>query len=237
LDDKTRDILDESDEILHVRYQLIYSIGARRPLEHHPDRWTTIQQVFSLVRKHAPAVQKVSQFGIEIRDDGRQGAFPYVRILQDGAAAELISLIARDICNSSLPNISFHRYPKRFRDMAMDFITNKHIPDGTVRLIKHQCDESAGDWNTLLLIRGFLAHEILTFTLKEKRWRVDYGLDSSRTLLAVPYRAKDCPTLRSEFGHPEVAIALTCLSYYYSGLSEEQLGLCFERLLMLDNSA
>jgi len=237
LDDKTRDILDESDEILHVRYQLIYSIGARRPLEHHPDRWTTIQQVFSLVRKHAPDVQKVSKFGMEIRDDRRHGAFPYIRILQDDAAAELVSLVARDICTSSLPNISFHRYPKRFPDMALNFITNKTIPDDIVKLIKHQCDESAGDWSTLLLLRGLLAHEILTFILKEKRWRVDYGLDFSRTLLAVPYRAKDCPSLSSEFGHPEVAIALTCLSYYYSGLSEEQLDLCFERLLMLDNSS
>jgi hypothetical protein len=33
---------------------------------------------------------------------------------------------------------------------------------------------------------------ILSYVLKERRWRVDYGLDPSRTLLAVPYRAKVC---------------------------------------------
>jgi hypothetical protein len=33
---------------------------------------------------------------------------------------------------------------------------------------------------------------ILGYVLKERRWRVDYGLDPSRTLLAVPYRAKVC---------------------------------------------
>jgi hypothetical protein len=33
---------------------------------------------------------------------------------------------------------------------------------------------------------------ILGYILKERRWRVDYGLDPSRTLLAVPYRAKVC---------------------------------------------
>ncbi len=36
----SRDILDESDEILH-RYQLIYTVGQQRSLEGYPDRWTT----------------------------------------------------------------------------------------------------------------------------------------------------------------------------------------------------
>jgi hypothetical protein len=35
---------------------------------------------------------------------------------------------------------------------------------------------------------------ILGYVLKERRWRVDYGLDPSRTLLAVPYLAKVCCT-------------------------------------------
>ena len=43
------------------------------------------------------------------------------------------------------------------------------------------------------------------------------------------------PSLRAEFGHPDVAITLTCLSYYYGGLSKEQLLLCFELLTKLDD--
>lgn len=46
---------------------------------------------------------------------------------------------------------------------------------------------------------------------------------------------KDVPTLRAEFGHPEVAICLTCLSYYYGGLSEEHIRECFHLLFKLDN--
>lgn len=41
--------------------------------------------------------------------------------------------------------------------------------------------------------------------------------------------------MRAEFGHPDVAVGLTCLAYYYSGLTQEQLRECFEELLMLDN--
>jgi len=46
----------------------------------------------------------------------------------------------------------------------------------------------------ILLLRGLLmgGEGILGYVLKERRWRVDYGLDPSRTLLAVPYRAKVC---------------------------------------------
>jgi Protein of unknown function (DUF3645) len=43
------------------------------------------------------------------------------------------------------------------------------------------------------------------------------------------------PSLRAEFGHPDVAIALTCLSYYYGGLTKEQILLCFDLLTKLDN--
>jgi hypothetical protein len=41
--------------------------------------------------------------------------------------------------------------------------------------------------------------------------------------MAVPFRAKDVASERTEFGHPDVAIVLTQLSYYYSGLSDAQL--------------
>ena len=46
---------------------------------------------------------------------------------------------------------------------------------------------------------------------------------------------KDVPSLRAEFGHPDVAIALTCLSYYYGGLTKNQLLLCFDLLIKLDD--
>ena len=43
------------------------------------------------------------------------------------------------------------------------------------------------------------------------------------------------PSLRSEFGHPDVAICLTCLSYYYGGLTPSQVQECFDLLIKLDN--
>jgi hypothetical protein len=43
--------------------------------------------------------------------------------------------------------------------------------------------------------------------------------------------------LRAEFAHPDVAITLTCLSYYYGGLTKDQVLRCFGLLAKLDNPA
>ena len=43
------------------------------------------------------------------------------------------------------------------------------------------------------------------------------------------------PSLRAEFAHPDVAISLTCLSYYYEGLTKDNVLSCFDLLGKLDN--
>jgi hypothetical protein len=90
----------------------------------------------------------------------------------------------------------------------------------------------------ILLLRGLFAGSILAFALGQKRRRVNYGIDPHRqtgTKLAVPFRAKDSPTPRSEFSHPDVVITLTCLSYYHGGLDEEALFFTFRLLAKSDN--
>jgi hypothetical protein len=45
----------------------------------------------------------------------------------------------------------------------------------------------------------------------------------SNKKLATPYTGKDSPSRRSEFQHPDIVIAFTCLQYFYSGLRLEEL--------------
>lgn len=59
---------------------------------------------------------------------------------------------------------------------------------------------------------------------------------TKQTKLAVPYRACDVPSDRSEFKHPDIAIILTHLSYYQSGLSMQDLLNALEALLQLPPS-
>ncbi|CAF5009351.1 unnamed protein product, partial [Rotaria socialis] len=45
-----RDVLDESDEILHVKYQLIYTVGGQQQVDAGEERWKTIQSILNLVK-------------------------------------------------------------------------------------------------------------------------------------------------------------------------------------------
>ncbi|KAF8555161.1 hypothetical protein OG21DRAFT_1439060 [Imleria badia] len=229
----SRDILDESDEILHVRYQLVYTIGLQQHMEGFPDRWTTTEQVLGLVGKRAFALRDLFPLGVEY-ERGPSGSFPHLRILHADAGERLISWIVQDIMEGRLPNFNFGQLRSSYRDAIQRFISCENVPPAKVQLIKDYSQHTPL-WGGLLLLRGLLATGILVFAFRERRWRVDYGLAPTRTMLAVPYRAKDVPAQRAEFGHPDIAIVLTCLSYYYSGLSEEQLRLSFEILLKQDD--
>ena len=163
----------------------------------------------------------------------QSGSFSHLRILQADAGKKLISCTLKDIINGHLPNFSFMHLRSYLKDAIQSFISSEGVSTKKVQLVK---EYSLGSplWGGLLLLHGLLATGILLFTLRERRWRVDYGLAPSHTMLAVPYRAKDTPAQRAEFGHPDVAIILTCLSYYYGGLEEKQLKQSFEILLKQD---
>ncbi|KAF8260951.1 hypothetical protein EI94DRAFT_1417788, partial [Lactarius quietus] len=79
LSNVSRDVLDESDEILHVRYQLVYTAGEQMPVEDHPNRWSTTQQVFSRLRAHASRLHDSFPKMFEL--DQTQKGFPTMRIL------------------------------------------------------------------------------------------------------------------------------------------------------------
>jgi hypothetical protein len=45
------------------------------------------------------------------------------------------------------------------------------------------------------------------------------------------------PSEQSEWGHPDVAILFTCLSFYYDGINQAQLRQCLEHMIKLDDPA
>ncbi|KAI0297846.1 hypothetical protein B0F90DRAFT_1669305 [Multifurca ochricompacta] len=221
LEKVSRDVLDESDEILHVRYQLVYTAGGQKPVEDFPNRWCTTQQVFSRLRAHS--AQLHAKFPKIFECDQTEKGFPTVRILDREVSLEISSLIVDDALGGALSSLPSVVLSPQFREATRRFIIQRDVSDEDHDLIRSQCSGTTL-WRGILLLRGLLVdgEGILGYVLKERRWRVDYGLDPGRTPMAVPYRAKDVPSLRAEFGHPDVAIALTCLSYYYGGLTKEQ---------------
>ncbi|KAJ6533694.1 hypothetical protein B0H19DRAFT_1272335 [Mycena capillaripes] len=232
LNENVRDVLDESDEILNVGYQLVYTSGRQAPLEDHPDRWTTIQGILAYVQEIALDLAEAFPTGVELHHSNTEAAFhSSIRILTKEAGDSLVQRIGRKLLETN----EFRLLKPEIREDVFCFITESTPTISLVRL-RETCEHTAL-WAGILLRRGILAGGILVFALQKKRWRVEYGLDPRRTMVAVPYRAKDVPSLRTDFGHPDVAIVLTCLSYYYGGLTDKQVDLSFELLLALDNPA
>lgn len=237
LEQNARDIVDESDENFNVRFELIYTMGMQCPIELSPDRWLAMQKVLDLVRLLAPEVAKVLPQSLEYQS-GELGSFPRIRILRPGAGTLLNQTIAKHICDSGLDALQVSRQPEEIRTAVYTYITKAELSPEEASAVEKSLFWTETTKSHLLLIRGLIACGVLEFVLGQKRWRVNYGLASRTppTQLAVPYRAKDSPSLRSEFSHPDVVIALTSLSYYYGGLSDDNLFVAMGCLMEADQS-
>ena len=189
----SRDVLDESDEILHVRYQLVYTAGKQKPVDDHPNRWTIIQQVFSMLQAHAATLHDSDKSPQKIEYDTTLRGFPIIRILDSAIFREISSLIIRDVSEGRLSNLQLRVLPIPVLEATCRFMAQREVSSKDYNLIRSHC-EGKPLFKGILLLRGLLmdGDGILGYVLKERRWRVDYGLDPSRTLLAVPYRAKVC---------------------------------------------
>ena len=219
-------------------------------MDGYPDRWTITQQVLQLVKKHLYSLSRYAPESIQY-ECGQPGSFPHVRIMRPSDVGQrLLSLITEDVMAGQLPSFSvFQHIPPELHNPIRSFISDKDVLQ--IRETVERVEEYAKDseqshiWSGLLLLRGLLTSDILLFAFSRRRWRVDYGLVSQSqshhkgrdtTMLAVPYRAKDVPAPNTQFGHPDLTVILTCLSYYYGGLSEEQLRTSFSILLDQDDT-
>ena len=234
IDDKARDVLDESDEILDIKSQLIYSLGSQRMMDGQPERWLLIQAVFDLVDKHACELRNSHPNSIEVHRRS-EAAFPTIRLLTSEIARLLTAAIVRDICDGHLRHLTFMNCPPYVWEAMGRFLQELKVSADDVGIIRDFLKGLESSMKNLLLVRGLIAHNVLLFVLRSKRWLVNYGLHPSRCLTAVPYRAKGIPAPTAEFGHPDVAIALTCLTYYYTGLSDSQIRASIELLQKADD--
>ncbi|KJY02038.1 hypothetical protein TI39_contig263g00006 [Zymoseptoria brevis] len=233
---RSRDIVDESDENFSVKFELIYTMGLRRAVEMSPDRWVYVQGVLDLVKTHAAALTVERPQSMEYISR-ESGGFPRIRVLREEAGRLLVGRIAQHVCSVGLLGLPLPR-DTRLRESVLAFITEPEFTQEDVSAIQTSVFWSDHTKGPLLLLRGLFAGGILEFVFGAKRWRVNYGLTtrSPLTKLAVPYRAKDTPSPRSEFSHPEVVILLTSLSYYYEGLGDADLFVVLGHLLDSDRA-
>jgi hypothetical protein len=218
-----RDILDECDHTLAVQTQLIYPSGTQMAVDGHPHRWEIAERLLQLVNEHLWNLPGQFPQSIEvIRNERNPTGFPAVHLLRKDVEEALLALLVKDVLKDRIPFLQPSRFGAANRNLLKNFISDISLAPEVVEKVESLFKEEIAARQCLYLIRGLLVHRILLLVLR-KRHQVQYGLHLTRTPLAVPYHAKGVPSEQAEWGHPDVAILFTILSFYYEGLSTSQI--------------
>ncbi|KAF5529463.1 hypothetical protein FNAPI_13867 [Fusarium napiforme] len=231
LESSSRDVLDESDLTLSPKTQLIYPSGIPTMIDGHPQRWQLIEDILSLVESHVPQLQAKFKDGIHVWR--RHGGFPVIHLLRPEVEDHLNALLVDDICHGRLSYVRFKADTSLGAKRNIKLVLSTTQPSASVwkNGIASLNDEPASS-KTLHLLHGLIPQRLLILCLK-KSWNVQYGLHPDRAPIAVPFEAKGIPSQTAEYGHPDTALVLTCLSFYHAGLTKSQL---LQSLRFISNS-
>ncbi|KUJ24466.1 uncharacterized protein LY89DRAFT_663197 [Mollisia scopiformis] len=232
LSQRCRDVLDECDNILALRTQLIYPSGSQKTVDGHPHRWEVAEALLSQVNGHLHNLQRAYPRSIEVIPRG-QGGFPVLFFLRKDVEDELIYRLVDDVYHGRTTILPVE-CTKQDRASIKAFISQAKVEPEVLQSISAMFPEKPAFRRVVYLLRGLLVHRILLMSLK-KRWNVQYGLHPNRDPIAVPYHAKGTPSDQAEWGHPDVAILFTCLAFYYDGLNLSHLRQALEHVLKSDD--
>lgn len=226
-----RSILDESDAILHAKYQLIYTVGNQLPLDGGSYRWSIVQSVLKRVpyhmkNLHAELGQEKIEFDKNYVQNGhvygapsvdyRGDVFTPCRILDadDEVYGRIKNLLIEDFLQGDLP-IVFPEMTNATKIDLRELLSSRQISNDVFDRVMTNFPPNQRE--IILILSGLLRFEVLKLVLM-RRWRVNYGVnEKGRRKMAIPFKAKDVAAEMTEFGHPDVALCLTQLNYYYSG--------------------
>src|SRR6267142_3378486 len=135
----------------------------------------TIQQVFGRLQIHA--MQLHARFPEMLEVDTRLGGIPTIQVLDSAIFQRISSLIIDDALRGEISNLPLDVMPSQVQAAARRFMAQTEVSDVDHELIHSYC---AGTtlFSGILLLRGLLmeGEGILCYVIKERRWRVDFGL-------------------------------------------------------------
>lgn len=160
--------------------------------------------------------------------DYRSDVFTPCRILDESVFDMLKTFLIKDFLDGKL--IAFREMTLTDKVNISQLLSEKNINKNSYN--EMMSEFSLNERNIILILRGMLRFEVLKLVLM-RRWRVNYGVNTKKPKpnqivrqMAIPFKAKDVAAEMTEFGHPDVALCFTHLSYYYSGAC-----FCFENHL------
>ncbi|CAD7925579.1 unnamed protein product [Amoebophrya sp. A120] len=222
--------LDECDELLNPKHQLIYTLGEAEDMAGGRFRWVAASTVLRAASKVAGKL--LAEFGpdvVDFKPHANTCEYSPLGLLdhpKQRAAFEKLKLLV-------LFEVAKNYEAQMTSDQSKWFRNASLAEDGD----QYLANLSDSHKDTALILRGLLTYEVLLAVLG-KRYRVNFGAHPTRKGLqmAVPYLAKDVANERTEFAHPDIALMLTYSTYYQSGLSPMQLKDALTKLQTLSDS-
>ncbi|KAG9568088.1 hypothetical protein KCU71_g3382, partial [Aureobasidium melanogenum] len=98
-----RDVIDESDEILSVKPQLIYPVGSQQMLDGKSNRWLVAQSVLRRVKQHV--IDLSEQFPSQLNADLGSKSFPVITFLDPAVFNRLLDLLVADALEGRLSDL------------------------------------------------------------------------------------------------------------------------------------
>ncbi|XP_063722629.1 uncharacterized protein LOC134850023 [Symsagittifera roscoffensis] len=232
-----RNILDESDDILSVKRQLVYTMGSQIALDGGDQRWIVLQSIFRSLKKHASSIFEIcgsEHIMIESDTKDTQHQFNVFRLLdKDSESFAVISDLILDDFLECRTESDLKPLTEKQKTFVKKYIIAEELEFNQTENL----GVILGDFEIpklVFLLRGLFGLKTLQHCLT-LRHRVNYGIGKHRKM-AVPFRAKDVAADKTDFGHPDVALALTQLTYYYQGISREGFEAVLRKLAFMEIS-
>ncbi|TYZ60419.1 hypothetical protein PybrP1_004593 [[Pythium] brassicae (nom. inval.)] len=247
------DVLDESDAVLHHKYHLIYAVGAPQKLESGECRWLAAEALLHALagaeRNPESELRRLllePHVGFRCPEYAdRLGGYDGLRLNASVSDKPRVrqrlreALVCEVFADPPLSLKWLRAFSLQSAPTSRQLVRALTDPSVSLDAALDGCDPGVMRFRSeLLALRGLLAFGVLEHCL-EKRHRVEFGLPEAATRrkrMAIPFRAADIPSERSEFSHPEVGLTLTLLAYYNTGLSEAELRETLHQLLQLGAS-
>ena len=190
------------------------------------------EELLHLVESHLWNLQNDFPDSIDVKRP--QGRFPAVFFLRRDAEEALLTRLVGDIVRGQTSILPLESCNQEDRVVIEKFISCASVSPEIVEYVSTMFPGNIPAGKNVYLLRGLLVHRILLLTIKE-RWNVHYGIDPERDPISVPFNAKGVPSEQAEWGHPDVSILLTCLSFYFGGLQLAQVRDSLEHLVKSDD--
>lgn len=197
INQNVRNILDESDAILHAKYQLIYTVGSQFPIDGGSNRWTVTQALLKRVPIHMKRLydelgEDKLEFNIDYVTNGhvyggpkekspvvdfREDVFTPCRIIDQSIYPELKEALIDDFLDGRM-GIDFPEVTASTKRGLHKLMSSTVIDEATFESAL-EC-LGAPERDIILILSGLLRFEVLRLVLL-RRWRVNYGVNEKGT--------------------------------------------------------